>query len=127
MLWPVFLIYAYKLICNVCFHLFAGGDDYVSGLIMATLTNTTREVCLIVPTIADDLAEPAETFTVVMNIITVFIDSPDSCVVIGRSNSTGTIRDAASKSDCQVKINATGHHSHSLEQLHKYISMYTSV
>ncbi len=100
MLWPVFLIYAYKLIYNVCFHLFAGGDDYVSGSIMATLTNSTREVCLIVPTIADGVAEPAETFTV-------FLNSPDSFVVIDRSNSTGTIRDAASKSDFLVRINTT--------------------
>ncbi len=92
MLWPVFLIYAYKLIYNVCFHLFAGGDDYVAGSIMATLTNSTREVCLIVPTIADGVAEPTEAFTV-------FLDSSDSSVLIGRSNSTGTIRDAASKSD----------------------------
>ncbi len=96
MLWPVF----YLCMQADCFHLFAGGDDYVARSITATLTNSTREACLIVPTIADGVAEPDETFTV-------FLNSPDSFVVIGRSNSTGTILDAASKSDCLVRINTT--------------------
>ncbi len=59
---------------------------------MATLTNSIREVCLTVQTFADDIAEPTETFTVFLNIL-----SPDS-VVIGRSNSTGTIFDGMSHS-----------------------------
>ncbi len=59
---------------------------------MATLTNSIRQVCLTVQTIADDLDEPTETFTVFLNIL-----SPDS-VVIGRSNSTGIILDGMSHS-----------------------------
>ncbi len=59
---------------------------------MATLTNMMRQVCLTVQTIADGVAEPTETFTVFLN-----SPSPDS-VVIGRSNSTGTILDGMSHS-----------------------------
>ncbi len=63
----------------------------MSEFLVATLTNTMREVCLIVQTIADVLDEPPETFTVSLG-------SSDPSVTIGRSNSTGTIRNA-SKSD----------------------------
>ncbi len=64
---------------------------------MATLSNIIREVCLIVQTFADGLDEPPETFTV-------FLESSDPFVVLGRLNATGTIIDVAGKS---VVINST--------------------
>ncbi len=77
-------MYPYNLFYRLCFLLCAGDVDFESGLIMAMLSNTAREVCLIVPTFADGLVEFPEMFTV-------FLDSSDPSVVIGRSNSTGTI------------------------------------
>ncbi len=74
-------------------HLYAADVDYESRFFQATLNSFSREVCMTVQTIDDDLGEAPEMFNVFLNIIS------DPVVSIGRSSTTGTIVDNEGKSE----------------------------
>ncbi len=78
-------------------HLYAADVDYESRFFQATLNSFSREVCMIVQTIDDNLEEPPEMFTV-------FLNSSDPFVAIGRSSTTGTIENDGKSEKLDVRI-----------------------